>query len=73
MIDQYAEDIAKRYGKMISPDKVQEKDLVYGTFQELDAKGVVVEGGVTNQASVSLDALKIKKLKNQFIGSEKVL
>ena len=71
MIDQYAEDIAKRYGKMISPDKVQEKDLVYGTFQELDAKGVVVEGGVTNQASVSLDALKIKKLKNQFIGSEK--
>lgn len=71
MIDQYAEDIAKRYGKMISPDKVQEKDLVYGTFQELDAKGVVVEGGLTNQASVSLDALKIKKLKNQFIGSEK--
>ena len=71
MIDRYAEDIAKRYGKMISPDKVQEKDLVYGTFQELDVKGVVVEGGITNQASVSLDALKIKKLKNQFIGSEK--
>ena len=71
MIDRYAEDIAKRYGKMISPDKVQEKDLVYGKFQELDAKGKVVEGGVTNQTSVSLDALKIKKLKNQFIGSEK--
>ena len=71
MIDRYAEDIAKRYGKMISPDKVQEKDLVYGTFQELDAKGEVFKGGITNQASVSLDAMKIKKLKNKFIGSEK--
>lgn len=71
MIDRYADDIAKRYGKMISPNKVQEKDLIYGTFQELDAKGLVVEGGITNQASVSLDAMKIKKLKNQFIGSEK--
>ena len=71
MIDRYAEDIAKRYGKMSSPDKVQEKDLVYGTFQELDAQGLAVEGGVTNQASVSLDAVKIKKLKNEFIDSEK--
>ena len=71
MIDRYEEDIAKRYGKMSSPDKVQEKDLVYGTFQELDAEGLAVEGGVTNQASVSLDAVKIKKLKNEFIGSEK--
>ena len=71
MIDRYAEDIAKRYGKMSTPDKVQEKDLVYGTFQELDAEGIAVEGGITNQASVSLDAVKIKKLKNEFIGSEK--
>lgn len=71
MIDRYAEDIAKRYGKMSSPDKVQEKDLVYGTFQELDTEGIAVEGGITNQGSISLDTLKIKKLKNEFIGSEK--
>jgi len=71
MIDRYAEDIAKRYGKMSSPEKVEEKDLVYGTFQELDADGVAVEGGITNQASVSLDFVKTKQLKNEFIGSEK--
>jgi trigger factor len=71
MIDRYAEDIAKRYGKMSSPEKVEEKDLVYGTFQELDADGSAVEEGITNQASVSLDAVKTKKLKNEFIGSEK--
>ena len=71
MIDRYAEDIAKRYGKMSSPDLVQEKDLVYGTFNELDAKQTKVEGGLTNQASISLDAVKLKKLKNEFIGSKK--
>ena len=71
MIDRYAEDIAKRYGKMSSPEKVEEKDLVYGTFQELDAEGLAVDGGISNQASVSLDFVKTKKLKNEFIGSEK--
>lgn len=71
MIDRYAEDISKRYGKMTSPNTVQEKDLVYGTFNELDAKQTKVEGGLTNQASISLDALKLKKLKNEFIGSKK--
>lgn len=71
MIDKYADDIAKRYGKMSSPEKVVDKDLVYGTFLELDTEGNVVEDGVTNQASVSLDAIKTKKLKNEFLGSEK--
>ena len=71
MINRYAEDIAKRYGKMSSPEKVEEKDLIYGTFQELDENGNAVEGGITNQASISLDTVKTKKLKNEFIGSEK--
>ena len=62
MIDRYAEDIAKRYGKMSSPEKVEEKDLVYGTFQELDSEGVALEGGITNQASVSLGCFENKKV-----------
>ena len=71
MIDRYAEDIAKRYGKMSSPAKVEQKDLVYGTFQELDAEGNALEEGITNQASISLDFVTTLKLKNEFIGSEK--
>ncbi len=71
MIDRYAEDIAKRYGKMSSPEKVEDKDLVYGTFHELDAQGNALEGGITNQASVSVDTIKTKKLKNEFLGSKK--
>lgn len=71
MIDKYAVDIAKRYGKMSSPEKVEEKDLVYGTFLELDEEGKEIETGLSNQASISLETLKTKKLKAEFIGSSK--
>ena len=71
MIDKYAVDIAKRYGKMSSPEKVEEKDLVYGTFLELDEEGKEIETGLSNQASISLETLKTKKLQAEFIGSSK--
>ena len=71
LIDTYAEDISKRYGKMSSPEKVEEKDLVYGTFLELDADGKEIENGLSNQASISLETLKTKKLKAEFVGSAK--
>ena len=50
---------------------MEEKDLVYGTFHELDINGNHLEGGITNQASVSLDVVKDKKLKKEMIGSSK--
>ncbi len=71
MVDKYAEDITKRYGKMSSPEKVEDKDLVYGTFLELDANGKEMEGGISHQASISIETLSTKKLKTEFIGASK--
>jgi len=71
MVDKYAVDIAKRYGKMSSPEKVEVKDLVYGTFLELDEEGKEIETGLSNQASISLETLKSEKLQEEFIGSSK--
>ena len=71
MIDKYAEDIAKRYGKMSSPIKVEEKDLVYGAFLELDADGNEIEMGLSNQGSISLETLRTQKLKDEFVGASK--
>jgi trigger factor len=70
-IDNYADDIAKRYGKMTSPDKIEAKDLVYGTFKELEEDGSEKVDGISNQASVSLDFLSNKKKKAALIGAEK--
>ncbi|MAZ31386.1 MAG: trigger factor [Flavobacteriales bacterium] len=70
-VEKYADDIAKRYGKMTSPDKVEAKDLVYGTFKELEEDGSEKVDGISNQASVSLDFLSNKKKKAAFIGAEK--
>ena len=70
-VDKYADDIAKRYGKMTSPDKVEAKDLVYGTFKELEEDGSEKVDGISNQATVSLDFLSNKKKKAALIGAEK--
>ena len=71
MIDRYAEDIAKRYGKMSNPAIVQDKDLIYGTFLELDVNGKELETGLSNQASISLETISTQELKDAFIGSSK--
>ena len=71
MIDKYAVDIAKRYGKMSNPVKVEEKDLVYGTFLELDEDGNEIEMGLSNQGSISLETLRTQKLKDEFVGTSK--
>ena len=71
MVDRYADDIAKRYGKMSSPDKVEAKDLVYGTFKELSDDGLEKDNGISNQASVSLEFITNKIKKAAFIGAQK--
>jgi trigger factor len=71
MVNRYADDIAKRYGKMSSPDKVEAKDLVYGTFKELADDGSEKDNGISNQASVSLEFIINNKKKAEFIGAQK--
>ncbi len=69
MVDKYADDIALRYGKMSQPDAATNGDMVYGEFQELDAEGNVVEGGIQNKATVMIDKIDSETIKAQFIDS----
>ena len=71
MVDRYADDIAKRYGKMSSPDKVEATDLVYGNFKELAEDGSEKDNGISNQASVSLEFITNNKKKAEFMGAQK--
>lgn len=50
-IDSYAEDMAKRYGKMSTPEKAEATDLFNGDFVELAEDGSEVAGGITKNAS----------------------
>ncbi|MBC8265400.1 MAG: trigger factor [Flavobacteriales bacterium] len=68
LLDQYCNDIAKRYGKMSNPKVSVDGDLVFCNIEQLDADGKVMENGIKNEATVSMDYIADKKIKKQFVG-----
>ena len=68
LVDNYANDIAKRYGAMSKPDISEEGDLVFCEISQIDVDGNIMENGVRNEATVSMDFISDKKIKKQFIG-----
>ena len=68
LVDSYCTDIAKRYGKMSNPEVSEEGDLVFCSINQLDVDGNVMENGIKNEATVSMDHIADKKIKKQFIG-----
>ena len=68
LVDNYANDIAKRYGEMSKPQISEEGDLVFCEIVQIDVDGNVMENGVRNDATVSMDFIADKKAKKQFIG-----
>ena len=51
MVNAYVDDVARRYGKMATPDTAEAGDMFGGTFVELDAEGNAIEGGITKEGS----------------------
>lgn len=68
MVDNFLEETKKRYGNPVSSEKIETGDLVKGDIAQIDAEGNIVEGGVTNATSLSVEFLKDDKVKKQFIG-----
>lgn len=69
LVDNYLEDIRKKYGKQINPDTVGENDAVYADFKQLDDDKNIIEGGVENNAPFSVDKIQQKTYKENIIGS----
>ena len=70
LVDNYCNDIAKRYGKMSNPSKSIAGDLVYCLIQQLDSNGNIDSSGISNEATVSIDTINEKKYQKMFIGVE---
>lgn len=66
LVKEQVEEIAKRYGKMISVDSSQEGDMLYGNFEEMDGKKVK-EDGISHQSTLNISILD-KKDQKKFIG-----
>lgn len=68
VINEEIEKITKRYGEYINPESIDAECSVYGTFQELDEKGEIIEGGHTNQSFLLLDKIKDSAVRSDFNG-----
>ena len=62
MVNDYVEDITRRYGKMSAPEKAEEGDMFNGSFVEVDAEGNAVEGGIEKDASFMGSSITDKKV-----------
>jgi trigger factor len=70
LINKQAEDIRRRYGKLVSTDEVQEKDLILGRFVELNDDKSVKEGGIDHTSSISLEFLDSDDVRHLFVGKK---
>ena len=68
LINNYANDIAKRYGKMTNSQISTKGDLIFCKIDQLDEKGLVLENGISNEATVSMDYISDNNIKKKFIG-----
>jgi len=69
--EKYIQEILNRFGEQSNPDTIEEKDMVMGTVTQLDADGKELKDGITKDISISLEKIKLKTIKNKFIGKKK--
>ena len=67
MLDKEVDNLARRYGKLVSAEKVGEKDMVMGKFDELEGTEIK-EGGVSNTSTISMEFIDNEKVKKELIG-----
>lgn len=69
MKNDYLDNYTRRYGKFEKAGLSEEKDMLKGKIEALDAEGnPAAEGPVADDTTISIDIIKDKKIKKQFIG-----
>jgi len=72
LVESQMNDLAKRYGKVMQAESVENGDMINGAYVELDANGEIKEGGIFKQDGyLFMDRIKDEGLRNKFIGLKK--
>ncbi len=58
LVDREVTDMQRRFGRLSTVDRSEDRDLLLGDLIELDAAGAVVPGGLMNRTTISLEFLK---------------
>ncbi len=70
LIDKQIEDLQRRYGKLVSGEEVNDKDMVLAQFVELNDDESIKEGGILHTSTVSLEFVTDDKVKKSLIGKK---
>lgn len=68
MIDEQIESLTRRHGKLNDIEEAGDSDLLLGAFVELDGDDNIVEGGLMNTSSISIEYVKDEATQNQLVG-----
>jgi trigger factor len=71
LVQQQIEDLQRRYGKLSSVDLVGEKDMVLGTFTELDEQGAPKADGIQHSTTLSMEFITDTDTKASLVGRKK--
>jgi len=71
LIDNQIEGYANRFGENIPAEVVGEKETMIGDFAQLDAEGIVLEGGIVSEnVQVAVQLIKDEAIQKLFIGAK---
>ncbi len=71
LIDNQIEGYANRFGENIPAEVVGEKETMIGDFAQLDAEGLVLEGGIVSEnVQVAVQLIKDEAIQKLFIGAK---
>ena len=70
LVNKQIDDLRRRYGKLVSSEKVGEKDLILAQFVELKEDGSVLEGGILNSSTISMEFVEDKATKKALTGKK---
>lgn len=70
IIEETIADIRKRQGNFINPDIVEEEDILYGEFVEMDGDNSIIENGLTNKTKLAVQYVKDEETKKVLLGSK---
>jgi trigger factor len=67
-VDEYIEEMRLRFGNLTHPEMSEDGDILIGDFNELDANGEVLAGGIFKSSAINLKKFPAGKSKEKFLG-----
>lgn len=71
MVNEQIKYMRERYGKIVQAEESQEDDMLMGMFEQLDADGNVLEGGIKKSSTIFIRRVEDEATKKSLIGLKK--